>query len=104
MLVKDQYTNQYVSFRRVHEIMAELSLSPWRSSSYDDAGLMLVKNTAEDIYELGCEMIDRIDDDYNFKTKTYNQYRFEKMMLSIGYHYPGLIGSKFIDKYRELFL
>ena len=102
MLIKNLETNEYLPFRKVWELK-EQGLDMSNSYSYKKFSLECVKNSSSEILDASIEMLSRVQEN-DFESCHPKQHQFDKMMESIGFHNPGIIGNSFMEKYGDLFI
>ncbi len=102
MLIKSVDSGEYLPFRKVWELK-EKGLHLSKGDSYEKFGLQCIRNSTTDILDVSLEMLRRVQDN-DFEPCHPLQKDYEKMMLSIGWHNPGIIGYSFMEKFGNLFL
>ena len=102
MLIKNIETNEFLPFRKVWELKKQgLEISV--DKSYKKFNLECVKNTSSEILDASIEMLSRVQEN-DFESCHPKQHQYEKMMASLGFHNPGIIGNSFMEKYGDLFI
>lgn len=102
MLIKDVDSGEYLPFRKVWELKRK-GLNLLKGDSYEKFGLQCIRNSSTEIFDVSLEMFRRVQEN-DFEPCHPMQKDFEKMMLSIGWHNPGIIGYSFMEKFGNLFL
>lgn len=102
MLIKDKETKEYLPFRKVWELK-EQGLILGDGYSYEKFNLECVRNSPSEIFDVSIEMLRRVQEN-DFESCHPKQHQYEKMMASLGFYNPGIIGNSFMEKYGYLFI